>query len=129
MRLLRQLFGWSEREARNLVESGPVLEELPDGELPSELVAAIESASFVERSEDEEGRRFATFAPGLGGCFIYDRGVLETRIRNRFPHLSDRMVDRACTYMHNHFNLFLRQQKHVERERKSWVHGWGYQED
>lgn len=96
--------------------------------LPTDLIAAISAASFVERqsggSIDAPDYRFAVMASGFGGYFIYDDQEVEKRIRKHFPYLSEGQVQRACNYFHSHFVVFLKQRNEVSLPKSSWALGW-----
>ena len=89
---------------------------------PSEVAAAIDSASLSVRAADDDGERVVVICDALRGAFIYDRVEAARRLRLAFAELSEEGVRRAVRHLESRVNLALRPIQ--EARRPSWVHGW-----
>lgn len=92
--------------------------------LPSEVLAAIEGATFHPRPDGDDG------APRTVVQLCHLRGWIHGAddakyLANAFPELTDAQIARACRYLatvvRRHINLM---QTGGNSPRKNWVHEW-----
>ncbi|PNS09582.1 hypothetical protein [Solilutibacter silvestris] len=111
----------------------PVALIAPDSSL-SLVLLAIEDATIVSRHPDDDGPRVMVASPAMGNWFFYERNKAETRIRKRFPDLSDDGVAKVIRALEIRVKYAARS-KEPEKPRKKYscmapadplTVGWGH---
>lgn len=93
--------------------------------LPSDVLTVLDTARCNTRERGDEGPRvMVTLAGGgLRGAWIHDRDTTETRIRRRWPELTDAQVKRAVDVIDAKAMQSARLDN-PKSKRRGWVHDY-----
>lgn len=93
-------------------------------ELPAEVLAALEAATFHMRHPGEDGAPRVVIQPaGMRGWI---HGELDAdRLAAAYPELTDGQLERACRYLSSLVARHLRMvRNHSQAPGRNWVHDW-----
>ena len=91
--------------------------------LPADVLVAVEGVSVLVRSSrDENGLARAIIAwPGNGGGWVHGAESTPAAVRQAFPELDDKQVERAVRAL---VGIVAVRTKEAMPERRNWVHDY-----